>query len=141
MVFHLATMLLILASCGCASLGPLNPMAGFERSMLFHPTAVDTVRSGADFESVQIRVSDDQQIHGLLLEHDTPRGVLLFCHGNAGNVTDRLRRLRELRATHRLTVFGFDYRGYGASDGTPSEKTIYEDARACLLYTSDAADE
>jgi len=54
---------------------------------------------------------------------------ILFLHGNAGNVTDRYELIRALVGI-AARVFIVDYRGYGKSEGTPSEKGIYLDAQA-----------
>jgi uncharacterized protein len=62
-------------------------------------------------------------------------GHVLLCHGNAGNVGDRILHAAVLTAAG-LDVLLFDYRGYGHSSGTPSEQGTYRDARAareCLL--------
>ncbi|HUJ70827.1 MAG TPA: alpha/beta fold hydrolase, partial [Verrucomicrobiae bacterium] len=58
--------------------------------------------------------------------------VLLF-HGNAGNISHRLEKLRIL---HDLGVntFIIDYRGYGRSEGTPNEQGTYRDAQAAYEY-------
>jgi fermentation-respiration switch protein FrsA (DUF1100 family) len=58
-----------------------------------------------------------------------PLGHVLFCHGNAGNVADRLPNAR-LLVRAGFDVLLFDYRGYGRSRGRPSEEGTYEDARA-----------
>jgi pimeloyl-ACP methyl ester carboxylesterase len=58
-----------------------------------------------------------------------PLGHVLFCHGNAGNVADRLPNAR-LLVRAGFDVLLFDYRGYGRSRGRPSEEATYEDARA-----------
>lgn len=63
------------------------------------------------------------------------RGVLLFCHGNAGNIGHRLYPAQALRRLG-LSILLFDYRGYGQSGGSPSEKGTYLDAEAawqCLV--------
>jgi fermentation-respiration switch protein FrsA (DUF1100 family) len=59
--------------------------------------------------------------------------VLLWCHGNAGNVIHRLENLAELYRLG-LSVFIFDYRGYGRSAGKPSEEGLYHDALAAYGY-------
>ncbi len=112
---------------GCASLNPLNAL---ERRMLFQPSPLETMPPETDFESVEIPVTPDINLHGIFLQHPQPQGVLLYCHGNAGHVVDRLPRLRQLRSQYGLTILGFDYRGYGRSQGRPSEVGLYEDARA-----------
>ena len=58
-----------------------------------------------------------------------PLAHVLFCHGNAGNVADRLPNAR-LLVRAGFDVLLFDYRGYGRSRGRPSEEATYEDARA-----------
>jgi hypothetical protein len=59
--------------------------------------------------------------------------VLLWAHGNAGNVTARAAHAQAL--AHRgMSVFVFDYRGYGKSEGTPDEPGIYRDADAAYTF-------
>ena len=58
-----------------------------------------------------------------------PAAHVLLCHGNAGNVGDRVRHA-ELLCAAGLDVLLFDYRGYGRSTGRPSEAGTYRDARA-----------
>ncbi len=55
--------------------------------------------------------------------------TLLFCHGNAGNIGDRVTSIRTFHDVG-LDVFIFDYRGFGKSSGTPDEQGTYTDARA-----------
>ena len=65
------------------------------------------------------------------LRRRTP--VVLWCHGNAGNIINRLENLRELYRIG-LSVFIFDYRGYGRSQGRPSEEGLYQDALGAHDY-------
>jgi hypothetical protein len=74
--------------------------------------------------------SDGTRLHGWIAEHAAPRGVLLFCHGNAGNITNRADVVTYFRDHLRLTAFVFDYRGYGRSEGSPNEAGVLADARA-----------
>ncbi len=73
------------------------------------------------------------RLFGWYVESRETQAVLLWCHGNAGNIIHRLENLIEL---HRLglSVFIFDYRGYGRSSGTPSEEGLYRDALAAYAY-------
>jgi fermentation-respiration switch protein FrsA (DUF1100 family) len=61
------------------------------------------------------------------------RGVILFFHGNAGNISHRLDTL-EIFHTLGLSTFIIDYRGYGQSEGRPSEQGTYLDAEAAWRY-------
>ena len=87
--------------------------------------------SGLPLEEVWFRAEDGTRLFGWFLAAGAAgsQPVLLWSHGNAGNVTHRLDPLAEL---HRrgLSVFLFDYRGYGRSEGTPSEEGLYLDALA-----------
>ncbi len=59
--------------------------------------------------------------------------ALLFCHGNAGNLTDRYVKASILQKLG-LSILLFDYRGYGKSPGRPSEASTYADAEAAWRY-------
>lgn len=59
--------------------------------------------------------------------------VILWCHGNAGNITHRAENLHQI-VRRGLAVFIFDYRGYGKSEGKPSEQGLYRDARAAWRH-------
>jgi uncharacterized protein len=84
---------------------------------------------GLDYEDVRIETSDGLALHGWWVPAEEARGALLFMHGNAGNVSHRLHSLRLLHDL-RLDVLIFDYRGYGRSEGRPTERGTYLDARA-----------
>jgi pimeloyl-ACP methyl ester carboxylesterase len=60
-------------------------------------------------------------------------GVILFCHGNAGNVSQRIDSFEIFRELG-FSTFIFDYRGYGKSEGKPSEKGTYRDAEGAWNY-------
>jgi hypothetical protein len=83
--------------------------------------------------------ADGTKLHGWLAEHESPRGVLLFCHGNAGNVTHRADVVVLLRERLDMTVFVFDYRGYGRSEGKPDEQGVVADARAARAWLAEHA--
>ncbi len=103
-----------------------------ETSLVFFPTRYpdgdwDDRPNGA--EDVWFDTADGVRLHAWFVPCERPVAVLLFAHGNAGNLSDRaflLERLRRLGAA----VMIFDYRGYGRSEGTPSEKGVYLDVRA-----------
>ena len=59
--------------------------------------------------------------------------VVLFCHGNGQNISFRLESVRIFH-NMGLSVLIFDYRGYGRSEGSPSEEGTYADARAAWDY-------
>jgi len=72
---------------------------------------------------------DGVKLDAWLIEAPSPRGVVLFCHGNAGSIEQRLDHARELVGMG-VSVLLFDYRGFGRSDGAPSEEGTFLDAEA-----------
>ena len=89
---------------------------------------------GLDYEAVHITTADDVRIHGWLIPASGPRrGVLLFFHGNAGNISHRLDSIRIFHELGLDTLI-IDYRGYGQSEGRPSEQGLYADAKAARAY-------
>ncbi len=91
---------------------------------------------GLSYEVVEFETSDGVKLSGWFVLAEKPRGVVLFCHGNAGNISHRL---ESIDVFHRLSlsVFIFDYRGYGKSEGRVSEKGTYLDAEAAWRYLLD----
>ncbi len=89
---------------------------------------------GLQAEEVFVKVDDEAVIHAWFFAPPNDRApVLLFCHGNAGNISHRLDNVRHL-VQHGLGVLLFDYRGYGKSTGRPSEKGVYRDGRTAYEY-------
>ncbi|MFP6674423.1 MAG: alpha/beta hydrolase [Pirellulaceae bacterium] len=127
--------LVILPSVGCAHLDYISPLAPIEKLAIYHPTPFpNDVPANLPFEDVWFRSTDDVQLHGWFLAHPNPRAVALFCHGNAGNIASRASTLWILNQRHGLTVMGFDYRGYGKSEGKPHEIGVLRDARSARAW-------
>lgn len=91
---------------------------------------------GLDFEEVRITTSDGVSLHGWFIPSSDTYRVVLFCHGNAGNISHRLDSIRIFHDLG-LSVLIFDYRGYGLSDGQPSEEGTYRDAEAAWVYLTE----
>ena len=87
---------------------------------------------GMDYEDVYLETDDGIKLHGWFIPSRTSR-VLLFFHGNAGNISHRLDSIRYFHDLG-LSVFIIDYRGYGQSEGRATEKGIYRDADAAWRY-------
>lgn len=88
---------------------------------------------GLSYEPVRFEASDGVGLAGWFIPAEKPRGIVLFCHGNAGNISHRLESIQVL---HRLGLdtFIFDYRGYGQSGGRITERGTYRDAEAAWRY-------
>src|SRR5204862_3278658 len=85
--------------------------------------------------------ADGTKLHGWFAAHEQPRGHALLLHGNAGNVTLLAETLRTLNRRHNLSVLALDYRGFGKSEGKPSEQGLYQDARAARKWLADRSEE
>ncbi|MHC4716284.1 MAG: alpha/beta hydrolase, partial [Planctomycetota bacterium] len=88
---------------------------------------------GVEFEEVTFPAADGTKLSAWFLPVRKPKGVVLFCHGNAGNMSHRMDSLAIFRRMG-YSVLIFDYRGYGRSEGSPSEEGTYQDARAAWDY-------
>ena len=107
--------------------------------MAFFPDRIDVPpadRLPNGVEQVRIPTSDGQQLQGYWIPRSDSRRVLIYFHGNAGNISHRLPDLLNL-ARMKVNVLGVGYRGYGTSTGRPSEAGIYLDGRAALRYISE----
>ena len=88
---------------------------------------------GIDFEDVVFPTSDGVKLHGWFVKGNSESTWIWF-HGNAGNISHRLEQLMLLHSHLGVNILLFDYRGYGQSEGKPSEKGTYRDARGALDY-------
>lgn len=132
-----ATAILLGMPAGCAHMGPLSPLAPLERKMVFHPVPFPEGNwepRGLTYEDAWFHAKDGTRLHGWFVPHPDATAVVLFMHGNAGNISHRAHTLNILNQRHRLSVLAFDYRGYGRSEGKPSERGILDDARAARVW-------
>ena len=88
---------------------------------------------GMQYEDITFRMADALTLHGWFVP-GSRRETLLWCHGNAGNIGDRLDQLKLLHDRLDINIFIFDYRGYGKSQGRPTEDGTYRDAHGALDY-------
>lgn len=93
---------------------------------------------GLAHEEVWVAAADGVRLHGWHLPAPSGSTLLLFCHGNAGNISHRLDNIERLLRVG-ISVYIFDYRGYGLSEGSPSEKGLYLDAEAAQAWAAEKA--
>lgn len=106
----------------------------FQSRLLYFPEigrgiAVTPRAAGLDFEDVWLDVEPEVRLHAWYVPHQRPKGVALILHGNAGSIALRIDWLRMFRELGYASLV-VDYRGYGASSGSPSERGTYADAQA-----------
>lgn len=129
----LLTAILILLS-GYLGLGALLYL--FQSRLLYAPSP-DLVATPADaglpYRAISFASADGVRLSGWLVRAPAARGTVLFCHGNAGNISHLLDPIRVFHHLE-LNILVFDYRGYGQSGGEPGEQGTYLDAQAAWHY-------
>jgi fermentation-respiration switch protein FrsA (DUF1100 family) len=102
-----------------------------QQKMTFCPTAEVPYTPGdigLEYENVQLKTADNLALSGWYIPANDAHFTLLLCHGNGGNISytlDTINIFNELG----LNCFVFDYRGYGRSQGKPTEEGTYIDAQ------------
>jgi uncharacterized protein len=124
-VFFLMPFVSMLAACG------------IENRMIFHPTAIidrTPHQVGLEFEDLFFTARDGVRLNGWFIPHREARSTLVWFHGNAGNIGHRVDNIKLLHEKAKVNIFIFDYRGYGRSEGRPSEEGTYLDGKAAVEW-------
>lgn len=118
--------------------GCLNP-AKLEDAIVYQPAAYPRGdwQQPHGSEEAWIASSEGATLHGWFAEAEHPRAVVLFLHGNAGNLTSCKDLLKLFPERLNASILLFDYRGYGRSTGTPSEGGVLDDARAARRWLAE----
>ncbi len=90
-------------------------------------------------EDVYFTSTDGTQLHGVLIEHPDPKVFIMFCHGNGEHVAYNSDLVRHYHQEMNATVFAFDYRGYGRSEGRPHEAGVLKDGHAAQHWFAERA--
>jgi len=98
-----------------------------------YPSGFWELQSKLGAEDVWLLTPDGVRLHAWLVRAPQASLVTLYLHGNAGNLTHRFLPIREITAAGS-SVLMLDYRGYGKSEGSPSERGLYADADAAYLH-------
>lgn len=109
----------------------------FQRGFVFPaggPIA-ENAAAEAGLEPVSIAGSDGISLVGWYAPPRTDLPTLLYFHGNAGNLSDRADRFEQVTASG-FGLLAMSYRGYGGSEGTPSEAALFEDALSAFDWLS-----
>jgi fermentation-respiration switch protein FrsA (DUF1100 family) len=115
----------VVSACGC----------GIENRMIFHPSAAierTPQQAGLEFEDIFFTARDGVRLNGWFIPHRQARATLVWFHGNAGNIGHRVDNIKLLHDRVPVNIFIFDYRGYGRSEGAPTEQGTYLDGEGAL---------
>ena len=122
----------IALSVGAAYLVVCSAACVFQRSLLYHPGAPpdgDPGELGLKWREVSLSTEDGETLNAWYIEAEDAVGCSLVSHGNAGNIEHRL-GLAATLARMGISSLLYDYRGYGGSTGSPTEKGLYLDGVA-----------
>lgn len=117
-------------------------MMWFETTLIFPRWAIqpgDWEPTEFTFEDVNFQSADGTRLHGWYFPHPTATLQVLYCHGNGEDVAALGPYMDLLRTRHQVSVFAFDYRGYGRSEGKPDEAGVLADGRAAQQWLAQQA--
>lgn len=118
-----------------------RPGQMLESALVFHPARASESwqepPAQLNVEDVWLQTSDGTRIHAWWAPAWHATGALLYCHGNAGNLSHRIGNIIRLSTMLGQSVLIFDYPGYGKSDGSPSEEGCYAAARAAYDWLAE----
>ncbi len=111
-----------------------------DEMILFQPNRQgDWKPDQLQYTDVEFESADGTALHAWYCPADAPRAVVLYCHGNGGNISWMADYFEFLRTTHRMSILAFDYRGYGKSKGTPTVEGVIADGRAARAKLAELA--
>jgi hypothetical protein len=132
----------LLSTLGLAYVGLAALLFLFQERLAYYPEVGREIHStprehGMDFEALTLDTADGERLDAWFVPVSQAHGVVLFLHGNAGNLSHRM---DSIAMFHRLgyAVLIFDYRGYGRSSGKPSEAGLHRDAETAWAYLTRA---
>lgn len=108
----------------------------FQERLLFLPTRLEQgykFKFKHTFEELFLETDKDALINAIHFKTDNPKGVILYFHGNAGDLS-RWGKITENFVDCQYDVFVIDYRTYGKSKGKLSESALYKDAQYCYNF-------
>ena len=108
----------------------------FQKKLLFLPTTLEQnyqYQFDYPFEELFLKTEDNATINALHFKVNNPKGVILYFHGNAGDLS-RWGKITEYFVAMQYDVLVMDYRTYGKSTGKLSEQAFYKDAQFCYDY-------
>ena len=120
---------------GLTYFGMLIFMMLFEEKLIYQPSRYpegDWSPKEFPFQDIEFSSPDGTKLHGWFVAHGRPRAYILYCHGNTGHLAHRAYLVNSLYQDFDSSIFIFDYRGYGRSDGSPHEVGVIQDAHAAL---------
>jgi hypothetical protein len=108
----------------------------YQRNLLYHPSEnnYSDHKINFNYEEIFIRTNDGYDLKGWFHEKDKiKKKTLVFFHGNAGDLNNRIYKLNELK-NFDINILIVAYRGFSGNKGKPTEQGLYEDAKSTLNW-------
>ena len=107
-----------------------------ENSLVYHPSVplAPYEAPPAPLQDVDLKLPDGTAIHARWAPHPQATNVILYCHGNGGDLESWMRPVSDAFQQMQSSVLFFDYPGYGRSAGAPSEAGCYAAAEAAYRW-------
>jgi len=108
----------------------------YQRNLLYHPSENnyqnDTIQF--NYQEIFIKVNDEIKLKSWIINKDLKNfKTLVFFHGNAGDLSNRIYKLNELDKLD-INILLISWRGFSGNEGYPTEKNLYEDAEAAIKW-------
>jgi uncharacterized protein len=130
--------IIVILSISCTILYCINLAYLYfnQTNLVFQPRTeviVSPEKLELDYEVITFSTKDNLKLDGLFVSVPEAKNVLLYCHGNYGNISNCLEHIKALTQLG-LNIFIFDYRGFGKSEGKITENGTYLDVASAWDY-------
>ena len=108
----------------------------YQRNLLYHPSENNYQNDTIQFnhQEIFIKVNDEIKLKSWIINKDLKNfKTLVFFHGNAGDLSNRIYKLNELDKLN-INILLISWRGFSGNAGYPTEKNLYEDAEAAIKW-------
>lgn len=106
----------------------------FENRLIFYPEPTLAGSPHIPFEDIRFSAGDGTRLHGWFIPFKDSKRIFIISHGNAGNIGDRYEMGEFINREFQANTLMYDYRGYGQSEGRPSESGVYSDLSGAVRY-------
>ena len=110
----------------------------FQRKLLYHPFSLQITGKGLihNFETINFKTSDNFELKGWFHLKNSNKKTILFLHGNAGNLDNRIDKLNSLGSMD-INFLIISWRGYSGNPGNPSEAGLYKDVLGGIKWLNE----
>ena len=110
----------------------------YQRKLLYHPFSAEITGEGLihNFETINFKTSDNFVLKGWFHLKNSNKKTILFLHGNAGNLDNRIDKLNSLGSMD-INFLIISWRGYSGNPGNPSETGLYKDVLGGIKWLNE----